>query len=495
MTLVIKRLDLTSERRHDVVWSEPDQSQLRTTHLFDGRLPYRKLRAMVDVDLLRADYSIFATPEDLLTELLGHPLVEVFRYSDDGPPSDLTPSDGGAYEGWVVVEGHDSLHGWSGIFSTGPTNTSVGAVMGNAVDVAGRDSTSETYAHLPPDDAAHRRRADALAVQVAKQVLKADLYVTNRAYLRARQWGVTSGVTLCRPDEAIALLGLYFRAQGVFPIVRRVGMNRGLFYWVGAREMLPETWRWFSACVQHAEGRGDDSLMLLGGSLIQRFARALQARDQVHVSLNQPQNNDTQDAALADLDVALVLLMGCVDVAARVAHRALALPTKEHYAAWQDQGWLSAVGQQATHLAAAVIPGTDGCNALTILRLLRNSVHGIALQGMAHQSGSNAMESLVGIPAKDEKKLQTAMSALGGTTAWGARMLANQLHLDPGIFVDQLFDHLVLLLNELMKLTPVENFTHVTLSPSDCLPPTADAPAGDTFAEPVRRSLRWQLGF
>lgn len=494
MLFVIKRLDMTSERRHDDVWPEPDGPNRRNAYLFAGRKPYRKLRVMVDFDLLTANDSVFVTTEDLVTELLGHPLVELFRYSDTGPPAGLAPGDGGTYEGWVVVREYDSGRGWSGVFPTGPTSWSTGAVMGNAVDVAGRDPTSAVYADLSPDEASKRRRADALAFQVARQVLKADIYVSNRDYLHERQTGITSGVTLCRTEEALGLLGLYFRAQDTFPILVRFDMNRGGFYWVGTRELLSDAWRWLSACVQHAQGSGDDSLMLLGGSLIQRFARALQARDQVHLSLNQPQNNDTQDAALADLDVTLVLLMGCVDVLARVANRALALGSNERNSAWQNQAWLETVRQKASQLAAAIAPGSDGGNTLTILKLLRNSVHGIALQGMAYQSGSNKLESLVGLPAIDEAEVRASMNALGGTAAWGARAMANHLHLDPGVFVDQLFGHLVPLLNTLMKLTPVESLAHVKLSPSDCLPPASDN-AYDMFAEPVRRSIRWQLGF
>jgi hypothetical protein len=97
-------------------------------------------------------------------------------------------------------------------------------------------------------------------------------------------------------------------------------MNRGLYYWVGTRELLPSAWRWFSACVQHSRDIRNDNLLLLGQSVLQRVQRALQVRDEVHIALNKPQDNDTADDALSSLDVALLLLMGAVDATARVAH-------------------------------------------------------------------------------------------------------------------------------------------------------------------------------
>lgn len=117
-------------------------------------------------------------------------------------------------------------------------------------------------------------------------------------------------------------------------------MNRGLFYWVGTRELLPSAWRWFSACVQHSQAVGDDSLLLLGQSVLQRVQRALQVRDDVNVALNRPQNNDTADEALSSLDVFLLLLMGAVDATARVVHAVLGIAGGPHAAGWQRREWL-----------------------------------------------------------------------------------------------------------------------------------------------------------
>jgi hypothetical protein len=50
--------------------------------------------------------------------------------------------------------------------------------------------------------------------------------------------------------------------------------SKGLFYRVGARELPPAGWRWFSACVERAHSlnpaQGLDELVYLGGAVFQR---------------------------------------------------------------------------------------------------------------------------------------------------------------------------------------------------------------------------------
>jgi hypothetical protein len=243
-------------------------------------------------------------------------------------------------------------------------------------------------------------------------------------------------------------------------------------------------------------------MVILGGSLLQRTERALEARDRVHVALNQPQNNDTQHAALSHLDTTLLFLMAAVDVAARVAHRVLGLPPNNEYrAAWQNRqpgGWLDQVRAVEPGLAAVVDAGTPGDHVLTILRLLRNSVHGAALQGLAVVNGSSPMQSLVGLPSNDEADLLAAMDGTGGRARWGVKQtLPDRVHLDPGEFVDQLFEQAVVLLNDLMVATPVERLAQVSLAPSDLTPPvdTGRGAFGDPFDNAFRLSIRWLLGF
>jgi len=498
---VIKRLDLYSDSwLHTRDW--PTEHQRRSDPLFSPRNPYRKIVVMVDADLLEVPAPrIPRTKAHLLSGLLQDDLVRLYRYADTGPSPEQQPrpEHPRLFDGWaVVVDPDPNQSEWAVLYSAGPKSYSQALVRGEQVDFAAADTGTVAYTDLTPRKAADQRRADGLAALVARQALGADLYITDRPYLHAVSWPLTESVTVCTVEDALPLLGLYFRAQGEFPVAYRYHFNRGLYYWVGTRELVPEAWRWFTACVQHSKGSSDDSLTILGGSLLQRVNRALEARDAIHVALNQPQNNDTQEEALSQLDGVLLNLMGAFDVAARVAHQALGLPAKDLYrVGWQNREWLDRVSAQRPQLAAIVAEGSAGGYVLTILRLLRNSVHGVALRGISVVRPGSPTESLVGLPDADATAVVSGIDAQGGRETWGVRELVpGRLHFDPGVFVDRLLKETIDLLNELLAATPVEDLPYVALSAADSAPPppTETGPT-DPFDPWVRSSIRWQLGF
>jgi hypothetical protein len=511
---LIKRLDGRDDgRRRNAHWPEPPTASNRVG-LFEGRQRLRRIRVMIDHDLTReGPSSAPLDPAGLLSSLLRSELVEQFQYADDGPPPDVPVMHDNPLvrEGWIVVSERQDQDTRGAYFGDASGFTLAG-IFGNAELVAAQDVSSDAYSDLDGATAAARRSADALAAGAASQALGADLYVTERPYLHAASWQPGRGTTICRVEEAIALLGLYFRTQDHFPIFDKFSFNRGLFFWVGTREVLPESWRWFTACVKSSHAGAEDgsldglaggSLDLLAGSLLQRVQRSLRARDAVHVALSHPQNNDTQDEALAELDSVLLHLMGAVDVAARVAHRVLRLDMPEYKAAWQNDKWVTAVRARNESLADVVSRGSTNERALTVLRLLRNSVHGQALQGIAVNRSGAPLENLVALPAADEVHLIEAMDALGGRLEWGAKPVPpGRVHLDPGVLADQVVRSCLTLLNDLMAATPVESLPGVALTQADLAPPSSPTggmtPGGlftaSEFDPWVRASVRWQLG-
>jgi hypothetical protein len=238
--------------------------------------------------------------------------------------------------------------------------------------------------------------------------------------------------------------------------------------------------------------------MLLGGSLLQRFDRALEQRDQVLVALSQPQNNDLRDDALHGLDVILIYFMAAIDVAARVAHRTLQIPGDEYLAGWQKKrpgGWWGQVNAADPNLAAVVASGTTGDDLLTVVRLLRNSVHGAALQGVAYVNNAQPQQTLVGLPADQEADLLASMDRLGGRATWGASsVLPGRTHVDPAIVLDRLFEYAPALLNELMEKTPVEQLQGVTITPGDRIPPRGNNQNSNPFSPLHSGCVRRLLG-
>lgn len=206
---------------------------------------------LIDVPATGADTR--SDSQRLLADLLGLETLVVYRYADDGPPPN-TPTVshgeawGTAFPGWAVIT--DKRDGvWTVVSSTGQDLTFSG-VAGNTVEVAERDGITPVYAKLDPSAAVSRRVADSLAAQVAGQALETDVFITERPYLHAVKWRVADDTTVCTVDDALALIGLYLRRQGLFHIAKQYTFNKGLFAWVATRELLPSAWRWFSATVQ-----------------------------------------------------------------------------------------------------------------------------------------------------------------------------------------------------------------------------------------------------
>ena len=333
------------------------------------------------------------------------------------------------------------------------------------------------YRNLDAEEAADRRERDGLAAETAEAV-HADLFITERPYFFGTRAVMAHGVTMCRPLEALALVGLYLRSQHEFIVWKAAddsgthGMNEGLYYQVGALELLPKAWRWSRTCSQESQVTGNDTLRELQYSLIQRVQRALKTRDSFHRACNLPQNNDTVRTVLTELDSILVSLMGAVDTSARVAHLVLGLSGTPHGAGWQHhQTWLPKVAAQEPALGALFDVGTPLHHTLTILRLLRNTVHGEMMRATAVMRTGRLQETAIGLPGHDEAAIVSSLDALGGQAAWGVRPAANASSLvDPGLFIERLFPKVLMLLNEVMEKTPVERLNHVRLASADGQP-------------------------
>jgi hypothetical protein len=477
----------------------PDFKAEEPTTVFSPRPPLRKLVVVIDHELLGATALRRSSASGLLGGLISHPYVEVFRISDDGPPNGidrLSTKVGTKYvPGWIILGEPSGTTDVPFVQATEDDKSVVRrTLIGNAHELAAADPNSSAYRERGDSEAATQRARDVRALEAAQEA-GADLFITERPYLQDLTWEFARQVVVASPESALPLVSLYLRRQGVFLIHRSAdgtfedAFDRGLFYWVGTRDLLSAGWRWFSACVQGSES--DDQLVYLGQSLLQRFQRALRDRDAVLWALNQPQDNNTADDALECLDGVLLGLMGAVDVAARVAHRTLTLENKEYSAGWQKEKWLKKVKAAAPGLAAVVAPGSPGAHVLEILRLLRNSIHGAALQPLAISSQSRQREAtLVGLPPDDAQRLVAAMDAVGGRSAFGLNIaLPDRVHADPGKLANAIFGRTTHLLNQLMRETPVEQLAGASSSGDTGTPPN-----DDIFNEIARESVRLQLG-
>jgi len=481
--------------------------------LFDFVPTVRHVRVLADADVVSMGMKADArTAPGLLSGLLNHESVDAWLYSDEGPSPDLprVPSPFGRADaplGWVVAVG---VEDGSSSKVRGPAVThEVGWMEGASYRLStiydgelfrATKRCSETVSASPsPKEGRIRARSDAVAVLSAERI-GADLFVNERPYLHEVRPPLTDAVTLVTPAEALPLVSLFLRSQGVFLITKgrneyypySFSVNRGLFYWVGTRELLHEAWRWYGACTMGDQAQGSDELTYLGMSVLRRVQRTLQYRDDLLRALNRRHDNDDADDAAAALDACLMSLMGAVDATARVAHRVLGLAGDIIWAGWQKNRWLETVSREARKLADVVAPTTPGSDALTILRLLRNSVHSCSLppMGVSRMVGTREVRegTVVRVPREQIEDIQAAVGRLGGQKAWGMTETSpGDVHAEPGILLERLLPAILRLINELMAATPMEARLGYSHSPN-----LADAK--EPFDEWTRTSIRLQLG-
>ncbi len=348
----------------------------------------------------------------------------------------------------------------------------------------------------------HNVFEDLLLARIAVDI-EADALVTERSWLLNGKRRLVQEANPISPVQALGLLGLFLRSRGDYTWLRSEGgkftYNRGLMYWVATRELLDSSWRWFSACVSHARATGDEQLMVLGQSTLQRYDRVLRSRDSIHQMLLVPQNNDTADDAMANLDVLLVFLCGAYDAAARVANIVCNVNVPVHGVSWRRDAWVKQLSAHCPQLAILVKKGSRYADVLDIVFLLRHSVHGEILRAVAFEDKQRdwGRETIVRLNHSEFQTVIGAMERNGGRPMWGVReLLPDAAGLDPGVFVEEVILQATEVLNELMKATPVEWLSLSANAPIQTGPPTVDESpfTGSPFSNLSRGSVRRLFG-
>jgi hypothetical protein len=314
-----------------------------------------------------------------------------------------------------------------------------------------------------------KKALDALLLDHAAAALRADGFATTNPLLvgdNRLSFGPLANAVL--PEEAVALMGLYLRLRANFVIDAADGwtdsLDRGLFYWGTTRAMLPAAWRWFSACVASAQATKDDAMTLLGQSALVRFDRALRARDRLHEQFMVEQDNNSLDEALFYFDIALLQLVGAFDATARVAHSALKPSGSPRTASWRQGDWRKKLAARDPKLAAIMNDGSAARDALELAALLRNSIHGAALQGVAvrgRKRDRRDPENACLIPDDDRDALLAAARRRGGLDRWGISPYPLGALVMPNRYIEALIPDVARALNRLMAATPVEQLPGV----------------------------------
>ncbi len=473
----------------------------RTRALFNRpAATLRPLTAVIDAGL--RDRAPRDRRVDYLLELAAVAPISAHLYAADGPPASarrliaaLTEVE--AVEGWVTVSPGEREGRPAVAYLMDGVPTSRAALAD--------DPSFLRLAEAPqPGSSPEQVKADAMALLVAK-TMRADLLITDRQLLAEPESSFWWTTTVMTPEDALPLLGLYLRQQGKFVYARTPALGQphpgrdetvhrppGWFYWQAASTLIPG-----------ASGRGTSVLPI---TLLQRVDQALRSRDRLLAAESVPQSPETVDDIQNELDQTLLWLMAAFDIVARIAHETFGLSGRPRDAGWQRADWLKQVEAPAPELAALMKTDSSEHQIFTIVRLMRNSIHGEALSAMGFIVGPRPLETLVGLPDDSCEEVGAAMDALGGRAAWGAaapdsdtpdhlrvalhpgaRGPAAAFRFQPGEFVEQLVPRAIKLLDELMAAVPISGPVEANQSPGRRSRPV---PLRSLFDE----RILWQLG-
>lgn len=206
-------------------------------------------------------------------------------------------------------------------------------------------------------------------------------------------------------------------------------------------------------------------------------------------ALNRPQTTDTGEDALDALDQMLMLLMGAVDVSARVACEVLGLQATG-FPRWQDKRFRNEVRTQAPALADLFHGTTPHRLIIKVLARLRNTIHGAALPEIRVRESVRRESTWVGLPTAHAEMILRALDDLGGRDDGGVKEPApGDYRVDLGMLADQIIVHTINLLRAVQDATPVERLVNVTPGHA----PEPD-PTHELLGVEGRRRVRLQLG-
>jgi hypothetical protein len=409
----------------------------------------RKFLVVVDRDTIDAT-ATGAKDAGLLAGLLSSDGVQSYGYSDAGVPDQVESMDTPFWDAvpvnWIQVTpdtAPDMMRSHDLLWSDGNIAHN-GSLGGDAVP-----AIALSIAQARGEEPVFEPTEDALLVAAANKI-GADLLVTNRQGLPGLRSTFASGLTIMDTPNSIPLLGLFLRTRHIYLRAKSTSFtltsNKTLFFEQSAQLFLPNQ---LEVLDRSRLFSGAGPAAGLAAAAFRRTARGLERRDHIWRLINQPQDFDLAEDILAALDAFLTTLMGALDATARLVHVVYEVPGPLHRTAWQRQDWLKEVKRMAPTIWEAVQADASHTAALTVLRLLRNTIHAEGLESVILRGSDKSTEARVLISAADSSAITEAAKIIAPLTTWGFSVLDGTSYaVDPGRFIETLLPALFRFLSD-----------------------------------------------
>jgi len=219
----------------------------------------------------------------------------------------------------------------------------------------------------------------------AHDALHRDIFVTSSAFLLENKHKLDE-LNICTPGEALKITGLYLRMSGEFEWIShiegkvRFATSKQTFYQFLSRGLLPNSWKYISGLGLHNKRA---KFISLGWSVLNRYSRALQARDEIGRLFYMPKTSSSEDETVYHFDYLTLLLTAALDVQALIINEVYSLGLKDHDCGFRRDKFKNAVKKNpATSNIDALLATKE--DFINILFDLRNKIHSISLETDFH---------------------------------------------------------------------------------------------------------------
>lgn len=368
----------------------PDRRRPECQSAFELGPHERPLRMVLDRQTLSAGYEL-----GLLDELVPCPNVEVIGTgASDRARAEVNPLDP------TVVK----------VFREGLATRHVGP------DARMYQSEASAHAHRYPDGLGGAGR-DVLLVHLANSS-GADLLVTESAVLRSQAiWGSASlAVGLV---ESLAVVGLFRRSRGLYKTRRRPPEPdvAEYFYRRLAAVHLPSIDMWWAVALASQRGKYENELPVeLILTIIERVARVLRCRDYIQWRIRGPEDPDARHQVMMNFDTAMLMLCGAFDAVAELAN---AVYSVAHERPSWGESFSKRLRAEGAAITVELMSNGPPGSCLSLIQALRNTVHGVRLQGRA--SRASKVEALVPMQRMETVFTRLKEYSADPLAAWGIK--------------------------------------------------------------------------
>jgi len=466
--------------------------------IFYPRTSLNEFRVMIDSALLSEVTSDFMI--GYLLGLVAQKPIRRYFYGEIGPPPVAQKIEfrGVPYPvDWIVTSPSDDFRAYEQIARVDGSSVHFGGIDPNDFRMSTALSLSIPREYLDDPNPREKVRSDVKAAIIADST-NMHLFITTRTTLFDDTLSMTRRATVLTPFDALPLVGLYLRLQGLHILEQtatfRSSIGRKMTYWIAAGALVPELRRWSYAATERARQTQDESFRDLTRSIARRVERVLEARDHLLGALALPQDGYVADDVLSILDQIAFSLMGAFDAAACVADMAFGIGSKPGAIGWQKEQWLSKLRDPnlGAILQAGTAQPTKGSDLISILGSLRNSIHNIAMATIGFTENGGPTETLLFLNDRQLNQFLSAVDRVGTRQQWGVISPGpGDLYIHPGKLIEALIPANLALLNQLIATVPVENLAGQNWT---FRPPKTSTQLGDLYDASTEQRVLSQLG-